>query len=212
MILSHSNSHILIQYPGPYPKGVLLVSHSQVATFLLCGGGKSRVWYNENRNPVQAFTSFQWALIGEAINCKQAMCAPFTLGMVRGVSEVSWDLSLDDGYAPFSCKVSRGIHSVWIVVLLAFISTRRKPSEDLFVIFFWTLRRKIGYLCKNLCCCVTGNSARRSHRLRTATTKSLEPPLGMVNKKIPARLKRIAFHFNLALKNRKAFISLYSTL
>jgi len=36
-----------------------LVSRSQTATFLLCGGGKSRVWYNDNRNPVQAFTSFQ---------------------------------------------------------------------------------------------------------------------------------------------------------
>jgi len=31
-----------------------IVSHSQTATFLLCGGGKSRVWYNDNRNPVQA--------------------------------------------------------------------------------------------------------------------------------------------------------------
>ena len=45
-----------------------LVSHSQTATFLLCGGGKSRVWYNDNGNPVQAFTSFKWALIGEATN------------------------------------------------------------------------------------------------------------------------------------------------
>jgi len=47
---------------------LLQVSRSQTATFLLCGGGKSRVWYNDNRNPVQAFISFQWALIGEATN------------------------------------------------------------------------------------------------------------------------------------------------
>ena len=34
--------------------------------------------------------------------------------------------------------------------------------------FFWSPRRKIGDLRKNLCCSITGNSARRSHRTCTA--------------------------------------------
>ena len=54
--------------------------------------------------------------------------------------------------------------------------------------FFWSPRRKIGDLRKNLCCSVTGNSVQRSHHTRTAkvrdnglfgnySAKSLESPL-----------------------------------
>jgi len=45
-----------------------LVSRSQIAFFSFVWGRGKRVRYNDNRNPVQAFTSFQWALIDEALN------------------------------------------------------------------------------------------------------------------------------------------------
>jgi len=69
----------------------------------------------------------------------------------------------------FSYKVSRGIHSGLNsgVTGFCFDLKLRKCSEDLFF-FFWLPRRKIGDLHKNLCCSVTGNSAQRSHRTRTA--------------------------------------------
>ena len=79
--------------------------------------------------------------------------------------------SLDDGCAPFRYNVSRGgLNSG--VTGFCFGSKLRKCSEDLF--FFWSPRRKIGDLCKNLCCSATENSARRSHRTRLRQTGCLE--------------------------------------
>jgi len=91
----------------------------------------------------------------------------------------------------FSCKVSRGIDSVLNsgVTGLCFDSKLRKCSSKCIEDLFWPPQRKIGDLCKHLCHSVTGKSARRSHRTRTAkwvrdnrlfvnySAKSLEPPL-----------------------------------
>jgi len=48
--------------------------------------------------------------------------------------------------------------------------------------FFWSPRRKIGDLCKNLCCSVTGNSARRSHRMRTAKVRDKQAVWKLLSK------------------------------
>ena len=67
-----------------YPVGSLAVA--RLLFSFVWASGKKRVWYNDNRNPVQTFTSFQWALIGEALNFITLLTsgAPlFTLAMVN---------------------------------------------------------------------------------------------------------------------------------
>ena len=88
------------------------------------------------------------------------------------------------GTSLFSYKVSRGIHSMLNSVVTDFCF-----DSKLVKTFFWSPQRKIWYLCKNLCCSITGNSAWRSHCTCTAkvrdnrlfgkvySAKSLEPPL-----------------------------------
>ena len=70
--------------------------------------------------------------------------------------------SMTMGIPFFSYKVSRGIHSVLNSGVAGFcfeFKLRNLVSKT----FFWSSRRKIGDLRKNLCCSITGNSAPRSH-------------------------------------------------
>ena len=72
---------------------------------------------------------------------------------------------------PFSATAFHEAYTVGWIAVLTGLCFDSKCSEDR---FFWSPRRKIGDLRKNLCCSVTGNSARRSHRTRPRQTGCLE--------------------------------------
>ena len=75
----------------------------------------------------------------------------------------------------FSYKVSQGIHSMLNsgITGFCFDSKLRKSSEET----FWSPLRKIGDLCKNLCCSVTGTLCKDPTKRalqKSATTGCLE--------------------------------------
>jgi len=96
-------------------------------------------------------------------------------GWIKRVSEVSRNhsgLIPWQWVRPFSAtKFHETYAACWIAVLLAFVSTQSWGNLMKTFIFLWSPRRKIGDLRKSLWCSVTGNSARRSHRTRTAKVR-----------------------------------------
>jgi len=133
-------------------------------------------------------------------------------GSFRGVSEVSRNhsgFSLDDGCAPFQLQCFTR-HTQRAVTGFCFQSKLRKCSKDL---FFWSPRRKIGDLRKNLCCSVTGNFAWRSHHTHTAKVRNKQAVwklLSKISRTAPGHTNvhtRKAFHWRLREKWNKAIIA-----
>jgi len=99
-------------------------------------------------------------------SCNHCMPGADLEGFLR-FPETTQDFPLTMGTPLFSYKVLRGTHSGLnsSVTGFCFDTKSRKCSEDF---FFGRHEGKLETFAKNLCCSITGNPARRSHRTCTA--------------------------------------------
>ena len=123
--------------------------------------------------------------MGLQLDHGKSLCRGSLEGFLR-FPKTTQDFPLTMGASLFSYKVSRGIHSKLNggVTGFCFDLKLRKCSEY----FFWSSRRKIGDLCKNLCCSVTGNSARRSRNAKVCDKQAVWKLLSKISRTAPAML------------------------